>query len=179
MWLDTSGVAEQSTRSPDITQMINFHQIAGNQGRGKQGYSLPVFLAASNVSYRLSLGDQGNNIPGDWILEFSDPVMGNRWQEEFLLLQVAGRFCENEGLISSQHSRKFSYGLGFDGAAWGNSGACVDSVPPKMPLIDCANAAGSLKGKIVRCAQKRAAPVILSSIVCISFNRCSRLGAIR
>ena len=130
MWLGT----DQSV-PPDASQMVNFHQIA-DLGGGKQGYSLPV-LILEDVSYRLSLGDDaGGDIPKSWIIEFSDTVMGNRWEAETLNLTVQGRNCEN-GTVSSQHSRRHMYGLGFEGSAFGSSGACVDSNPPNMPAIDC------------------------------------------
>lgn len=136
VWLNNteSGTAEQATRDPDITQLVNFHVIA-NLGASKQGYSLPVLLV-DNVSYRLSLDREDSNVPGDWIIEFSDPVMGNRWGEEFVNLNVVGRACENNGVVSSQHSRRYMYGLGF-GQAWGQSGACVSDNPPKMAPVDC------------------------------------------
>lgn len=128
----------------DVTQMVPFHQIA-ELGGGKQGYSFPVFIL-EDVSYHVSLGDAGDNIPGDWIIEFSDTVMGNRWEEEFVTLSVQGRSCSG-GIVSSQHSRRYMFGLGFDGAAWGNSGACVDSNPPNKPAVDCNAVAASDKGE--------------------------------
>ena len=145
VWLNNteSGTAEQATRDPDITQLVNFHVIA-NLGASKQGYSLPVLLV-DNVSYRLSLDREDSNVPGDWIIEFSDPVMGNRWGEEFVNLNVVGRACENNGVVSSQHSRRYMYGLGF-GQAWGQSGACVSGNPPKMAPVDC-YAASALGGE--------------------------------
>ncbi|KAL7542580.1 hypothetical protein ACHAXR_011906 [Thalassiosira sp. AJA248-18] len=141
VWLNTThaGVSEQDNRDPDITQLVNFHAIAG-LGGGKQGYSLPVFTL-DNISYRLSLDTEDGNIPGDWIIEFSDPVMGNRWGEEFINLSVQGRVCENGGVVSSQHSRRYMYGLGIGNEAWGNSGACVNNSPPKMHAVDCSAAA--------------------------------------
>jgi len=142
VWLNSTGVSDQS-RDPDITQLVNFHVIA-NLGGGKQGYSLPVLLSLSFVSYRISLDRDNSAVPGDFIIEFSDPVMGNRWDEEFLYLSVEGRVCENDGVISSQHDRRHIYGLGFSGSAWGNSGACVNSnPPPKMDSVDCSIASVS------------------------------------
>jgi len=44
VWLNsTLGISDQSTREPDITQLVNFHVIA-NLGASKQGYSLPVCI---------------------------------------------------------------------------------------------------------------------------------------
>lgn len=138
VWLNNTqpGVSEQSTRDPDITQLINYHAVADLSWGFKQGYSLPVFIDGS-VSYRLSLGTEGEDVPGNWIIEFSDPVMGNRWDEEHMSLSVKGRVCENNGIISSQHSRRYMYGMGLQNNAWGNSGACVDSSPPKMSPVEC------------------------------------------
>eukprot|EP00985_Skeletonema_marinoi_P024316 scaffold16804_cov299-Skeletonema_marinoi.AAC.1 len=146
VWLNNteSGISEQATRDPDITQLVNFHAIA-NLFASKQGYSLPVLLV-DKVSYRLSLDRNDTNIPGNWIIEFSDPVMGNRFGEEFVNLNVVGRACENNGVVSSQHSRRYTYGLGFGGQAWGQTGACVSSNPPKMDPVDC-NAASALGGE--------------------------------
>ena len=146
VWLNNvqPGTLEQDSRAPDITQDVNFHQIA-DLGGSKQGYSLPVFIL-DDVSYRLSLGGEGGNIPGDWVIEFSDAVMGNRWGEEFVNLRVNGRVCENDGVISSQHSRRFMGGAP-DQYSWGNHGACVNTnPPPKMPSVDC-NAVAALKGE--------------------------------
>lgn len=148
VWLNsTLGVSDQ-VLEPDITQLVNFHVIA-NLGASKQGYSLPVFLLSSDVSYHISLDRDNSAIPSDWIIEFSDPVMGNRWGEEFVSLSVEGRVCENGGVVSSQHDRRYTYGLGFSGTAWGNSGACVDSnfnSPPKMDSVDCSIASASGEG---------------------------------
>jgi len=137
VWLNSTlpGIFEQTSRDPDVTQLVNFHSIA-DLGASKQGYSLPVFIL-DNVSYRLSLDSADGNIPSDWIIEFSDPVMGNRWGEEFVNLSLEGRECENNGVISSQHSRRYMYGLGFEQQAWGKSGACVNNNPPNMVSVDC------------------------------------------
>jgi len=62
VWLNSTGVSDQS-RAPDITQLVNFHVIA-NLGGGKQGYSLPVLLSSSSVSYRISLDRDNSAIPG-------------------------------------------------------------------------------------------------------------------
>eukprot|EP00547_Thalassionema_nitzschioides_P005356 CAMPEP_0194200236 /NCGR_PEP_ID=MMETSP0156-20130528/930_1 /TAXON_ID=33649 /ORGANISM="Thalassionema nitzschioides, Strain L26-B" /LENGTH=1934 /DNA_ID=CAMNT_0038925209 /DNA_START=189 /DNA_END=5989 /DNA_ORIENTATION=- len=147
VWMDNTlpGTSEQDTRAPDITQHVNFHQIGG-LGKTKQGYSLPVFVMEDDVSYRLSL-DNGNatDIPSDWVIEFSDAVMGNRWAEEFVNLHVVGRVCENNGVISSQHSRRFMGGAP-DHHAWGSHGACVNSnPPPKMEPVDCIATADTRK----------------------------------
>ena len=75
----------------------------------------------SLASYRLSIvALDGNvtNIPSDWLIEFSDPVLGNRWAPEFVQMTIAGRDC-GSGIISSQHDRRYISGLSVDGSAWG------------------------------------------------------------
>ena len=49
--------------------------------------------------------ETGNqNVPVDWIIEFSDPVIGNRWQKDEIKLEVAGRNCPP--IVNSQHDRR-------------------------------------------------------------------------
>ena len=45
------------------------------------------------------------NIPKDWIIEFSDPIFGNRWTKDEIKLEVAGRNCSS--IVNSQHDRRF------------------------------------------------------------------------
>jgi hypothetical protein len=45
------------------------------------------------------------NIPKDWIIEFSDPIFGNRWTKDEIKLEVAGRNCPS--IVNSQHDRRF------------------------------------------------------------------------
>jgi hypothetical protein len=66
-------------------------------------------------------------IPTDWVVEFSDPVVGNRWGEEYLRLDLKGRDC-GSGVVSSQHDRRFLFASGEDllrGPARGSHGACA------------------------------------------------------
>lgn len=114
-------------------------------GGMKQGYSLPV-IPQLDVSYQLSL-DTGGDVPQDWIIEFSDPVIGNRYGAEYLTLTIQGRDCG--GIISSQHDRRFMNGLVVDDIAWGQHGACVGpNQPSDMESIDCTSENGG-KGKSV------------------------------
>lgn len=46
------------------------------------------------------------NVPANWIIEFSDPVFGNRWQKDEIYLEVAGRNCP--AITSSQHDRRLN-----------------------------------------------------------------------
>ena len=55
----------------------------------------------------METGDQ--NVPIDWIIEFSDPIFGNRWQKDEIKLEVAGRNCPL--IVNSQHDRRFVFQL--------------------------------------------------------------------
>jgi hypothetical protein len=148
-WFNSMGINGQSG-PPDAVQEIGFHQTASDGESNRQGYSVPVIPGVDH-SYRISLTT--GNLPDDWVIEFSDPVVGNRWGEEFLHLAVSGRQCANNGLISSQHDRKFIYS-GDDfmmDEAWGNHGACVGTgtQPADTPIVDCdANNENGLGGLI-------------------------------
>ena len=48
-------------------------------------------------------GDQ--NVPKNWIIEFSDIVFGNRFQADEIKLEVVGRNCPP--IVNSQHDRRF------------------------------------------------------------------------
>jgi len=128
---------------PNTSQNIGFHQVGEDYKTRKQGYSLPV-IPGLNHSYRLSLVTADGNIPRDWVVEFSDVVIGNRWNIEFLHLTLQGRRnCgrDGTGLISSHHDRSFIWSgdTFMDDAAWGQYGACVDSSNPPVdsPRIEC------------------------------------------
>lgn len=146
-WFNGQGVESQSTMLPSVIQEIPFQEISGT---AKQGFSLPV-IPGTEQSYKLSLTTGDGNIPDDWVIEFSDPVMGNRWGVEYVQLQLQGRSCGVHGLVSSQHDRRYLFS-GFEFMnpnAWGNHGACVvsDSPPQDIPVKDCPNAAGDSDGK--------------------------------
>jgi hypothetical protein len=123
----------------DASQNIGFHQTGDDHQSEKQGYSLPV-IPGTEHSYRLALlgGGGGGNIPDDWVIEFSDVVIGNRWNIEYIYLSLQGRTCGDIGLVSSHHDRKFIWsGTDFmRGDAWGNHGACVAA--DAMPKVECA-----------------------------------------
>ena len=125
--------------TPDASQEIGFHQIGGDYQTKKQGYLVPVIPGADNT-YHLSLVDNDQNIPSDWVVEFSDWVMGNRWDIEYITLELHGRSCPNNGLVSSHHDRSFLWsGDEFmDDLAWGNHGACPsNNVPNDLPTVAC------------------------------------------
>jgi hypothetical protein len=52
------------------------------------------------------------DIASDWVIDFGDLTVSNRWGEEFLHLDVRGRNCDDEGsnTISSLHDRRFYAG---------------------------------------------------------------------
>jgi len=150
IWFNESGNRGRGTGSADVTAEIPFHLIGSNNGsKEKQGYSLPIF-PGTEKTYRVSLA--GRDLPDDWVIEFSDPVMGNRWEEEHIYLIVKGRTCANNGLVSSQHDRKWIYSgeqfMGPEGQAWGNHGACPSNgAQPDNPTQSCdASNPGSIDG---------------------------------
>jgi hypothetical protein len=110
--------------------LMPFHSTGGTR---KKGYALPV-IPGTDHEYRLSL--EGGNIPKEWIIEFSDPVIGNRWRPDELKLVVAGRSCPS--IVTSQHDRRFIYAdpdNHLTSKSWGH-GAC--STYPDMPAVNCA-----------------------------------------
>jgi hypothetical protein len=82
--------------------VLNYFQV-GDDPSKKQGYSATI-VPGLGMQYRLSLAD-GGNIPADWIIEFSDPIFGNRWERDELDLVVAGRNCPYP--VHSQHDRRY------------------------------------------------------------------------
>ncbi len=135
-WFGTSS----SDVAPHSSQSIGFHQVGDDNQTSKQGYSFPVVPGSDNT-YRISLVGSSQNIPSDWVVEFSDWVMGNRWSIEYVNLELQGRICGDNGLINSHHDRKFIWsGDEFlDDSAWGSHGACTSStsIPDDMPIVNC------------------------------------------
>ena len=142
-WFMRGGVDIQATNAPDSSQVIEFHQIASNSP--KQGFSLPV-IPSTEHSYRLSLTTGDGQIPSDWIVEFSDTVMGNRYSVEYTNLSLNGRRCGSNGLVSSQHDRSFIWSGGefLKDEAWGNTGACSLQGTSDVPTIDCSTINGGV-----------------------------------
>lgn len=128
------GISGQ-TGSPDVSAAIPFHQVGGDGQSRKQGYSIPI-IPGTDHSYQLSLN--GENIPTDWVIEFSDVVLGNRWNIEYIYLNALGRTCGNNGLVSSHHDRKYIWSGDeyLTDEVWGMHGACVDA--RDVPKVDCA-----------------------------------------
>lgn len=130
------------------SQQIGYHQVGVDFQTDKQGYSVPIIprLPDLDISYHLSLSGDKGDIPSDWVIEFSDRVVGNRWDVEYAHLFIQGRDCGLDGMVSSHHDRKFLWsGDEFmHPNAWGNHGACVGGQsgnvtkpPADEPKIDC------------------------------------------
>lgn len=122
---------------------LQFFQVVDR----KQGYSATV-IPGLDHEYKLSMTG-GGDVPRDWIIEFSDPVFGNRWKRDEINLVVSGRTCPSP--VHSQHDRRSvslprsirSTGLDLSRYIWsGDSyltvrgrGACTSF--PDMPPINC------------------------------------------
>ncbi|CAF1453777.1 unnamed protein product [Adineta steineri] len=105
---------------------LNFFQI----GDKKQGYSATV-IPGLDHQYRLSMTDGGNVSP-DWIIEFSDPIFGNRWKRDEIDLVVAGRNCPYP--VHSQHDRRYIWS-GNNYLKVKGRGACTSF--PDMSPVNC------------------------------------------
>jgi hypothetical protein len=86
----------------------------------KQGYSVPV-ISGDKYRYTVRLAS-GDDIDPNWVIDFGDLAVSNRWGEEFLLLDVQGRNCTAP--ISSYHDRRFYAAGDFQDEMWGR-GACA------------------------------------------------------
>ena len=104
----------------------------------KQGYRFPVFPGTDHY-YKISLSD-GSAVPADWVIEFSDPIFGNRYQKEYLDLRVENRSCPAAG-VSSQHDRLFVFSSSKEylGVEARGHGACTEHAD--TPSVDCSTAA--------------------------------------
>jgi len=83
-----------------FTASTKLYAIGSSTGK-KQGYRFQVLLDNS-VEYRIRLDADGDaaNIPDDWVIEFSDPTIGNRRGAKTLKLFAQGRSCPTSGLSS-------------------------------------------------------------------------------
>ena len=68
----------------------------------KQGYALPV-ATGRDLTYRLRLDDgtAAGELDPLWVIEFSDPVLGNQWGRDEITLEVAGRACAAGGAVGA------------------------------------------------------------------------------
>ncbi|CAF1388475.1 unnamed protein product [Adineta ricciae] len=99
-------------------------------GDRKQGYSATVIPGLGH-KYRLSMADGGNVSP-DWIIEFSDPIFGNRWKRDEIDLTVVGRSCHYP--VHSQHDRRYIWS-GDNYLQVKGRGACTSF--PDMAPVNC------------------------------------------
>ena len=67
------------------------------------GYPMTV-VTGDEQSYHLAL-QGGGSVPADWVIEFSDVIMANRFGDEHIRLTVAGRSCPPS--TSATHDRLF------------------------------------------------------------------------
>jgi hypothetical protein len=102
----------------------------------KQGYSVPV-ISGDRYRYEVTLVS-GASIDANWVIDFGDLTVSNRWGVERLHLDVQGRNCN--GTIYSNHDRRFYAAGDFSEDMWG-SGACTEYA--SMPAVSC-NAAPDL-----------------------------------
>ncbi|CAF3008670.1 unnamed protein product [Rotaria sp. Silwood2] len=105
---------------------LNFFQI----GDRKQGYSATV-IPGLDHKYKLSMTG-GGDVPPDWIIEFSDPIFGNRWKRDEIALFVVGRNCSYP--VHSQHDRRYIWS-GDNYLTVKGRGACTSF--PDMPPVNC------------------------------------------
>lgn len=151
VWFNSLGLSGQNGPA-NAEQLVGFHIIGGPDSNNvKQGYSFPI-ISGLEQSYRISLYDENDEaisvIPLDWVIEFSDNVIGNRFGvDDEIYVNILGRTCGTSprGLISSQHDRKYLWsGDHFidDSLAWGHHGACTDIAD--MSPVDCSAIVGGI-----------------------------------
>jgi len=100
----------------------------------KQGFTIPV-IPDLDFQYVVSKYD-GSGIPNTWIIDFSDPIIGNRWTPHQIRLKVTGRNCPD--ITTSQHDRRMIWGDSlYDNLQNRDRGACTSY--PDMPAISCSS----------------------------------------
>jgi hypothetical protein len=60
----------------------------------KQGYKF-VVIPGSDFFYRISLS--GNDVPSEWIIDFGDRTISNRWGVDEIYIEIQGRTCGGVG----------------------------------------------------------------------------------
>lgn len=121
------GSVDNQIGPSDASQLVGFHQVGNDYASRKQGYSFPIVPGLEH-SYRLSLATGNGDIPLDWVVEFSDFILGNRFGSvDYTNLSLNGFKCGNNGEISSQHDRRYIWSGDkyLSDEAWGNTGACA------------------------------------------------------
>lgn len=81
-------------------QIFSFDQSAGNY----RNVELELWQYGRRISTVTLNFFHIGDIPRDWIIEFSDPIFGNRWQRDEINLVVNGRTCPYP--VHSQHDRR-------------------------------------------------------------------------
>ena len=115
-----------------ITQFtLNWFQISDPATPDRQGYATPV-ATGLDLKYIITRSD-GADIPSDWVIEFSDPVMGNKWTPDEIRLEIQGRQCPS--ITTSQHDRRYIMGDERTYLIQTGRGACTSY--PDMPSVDC------------------------------------------
>ena len=191
IWADNLGGASLRVElwqsgSLQSTLSMPFWRVAG-----KQGYAF-VVAPGLDVEYRVSL-DGGGAIPSTWVLEFSDPVIGNRWGEEKLKLTVRGRDCGD--YVSSQHDRRYFWGGVSTNGAWAadqllsvtwGRGACTThpNEPPRscdpgasVPTMPCTSCDAALAAEPrATCSNGVATAAFLGGVLGVSATPCLACG---
>jgi hypothetical protein len=149
------------------TFSVPFFMIGLNGGSWPEGFQRQGFAFATpvGVDIELQISWSGENVPATWSIEFSDPVIGNRFgAADEIALRVQGRDCPE--VTTSDHDRRFIMGDATTFLTEAGRGACT--AHPDMPRVNCndapplelpGNAGGaqcSHDGK-VRCAGKHCA----------------------
>ena len=68
---------EEPVGTPRTSFSVDWFQIADPAVPDRQGYAFPV-ATGRDLKYIIRLSD-GTNVPASWVIEFSDPVIGNRY----------------------------------------------------------------------------------------------------
>lgn len=126
---------------------IDAYQSGNFVSRGKMMFSRTTFqdnrfrgyvavvVAGAEYEYRIAFPN-GTGIPQDWIIDFSDPVIGNRWAPDVIKLVVAGRTCPE--FTNSQHDRRWILGSMDSREFLQRTGRGACTANPDMPSVNCA-----------------------------------------
>jgi len=120
----------QSDFPIDRVNINNRHRAPPWLEGARNGFAFPV-LVGDGVEYEI-FGD----VPDDWIIDFSDPIFGNRWPADELELAVGGRDCPAK--IRSTHDRRFVFASPSTSLLDRARGRGACTAHPPMPAVDCA-----------------------------------------
>ena len=172
-WLPRFMLASES-------ECVSFTAVAPLCRCWTAGWAFPVATGTGDT-YRLSLPG-GAALPLDWVIEFSDPVFGNRWTADQQSLLVEGRSCP--AVTTSQHDRRWVYAdpsAWLPAVGWGR-GAC--SGEADMPPIGCASVAplrcppatGPARGAAGTMGAARCLPAAGWGLLLLALLQCSLAG---